>query len=125
MENNERKLLRFKDAFIIVSVTAAIFVFYSLMPENTGEKALISQDGSIIAEIYLGETGKYVFPEVPGMVFTVKDGAVSVTESSCGDKICVRTGKISRSGEAIICVPNRVAVTIETVGESDVDVVLR
>lgn len=125
MENNERKLLRFKDAFIIVFIIAAVFVFYALLPESGGEKARISQDGSVIAEIPLSETGEYIFPEVPDMVFTVENGAVSVTESGCGDKICVRTGKISRGGEAIICVPNRVAVTIETGGESDVDVVLR
>lgn len=125
MENKERKLLSFKDAFTIVPVIAAVFVFYALMPEKTGEKALISRDGSVIAEIPLSGTGEYVFSEIPDMVFAVDNGAISVTESSCGDKICVRTGKISRGGEAIICVPNRVAVTIETAGESDVDVVLR
>lgn len=125
MENNERKLLRFKDALIIVSVIAAVFVFYALLPEKTGEKALISRDGSVIAEIPLSGTGEYVFPEIPDMVFAVDNGAVSVTESGCSDKICVRTGKISRGGEAIICVPNRVAVTIENGAESDVDVVMR
>ena len=60
MENNERKLLRFKDALIIVSVIAAVFVFYALLPEKTGEKALISRDGSVIAE-----RGSTFFPRSP------------------------------------------------------------
>ncbi|HBE87040.1 MAG TPA: hypothetical protein DDW53_19330, partial [Lachnoclostridium sp.] len=37
----------------------------------------------------------------------------SITEASCPDKVCVRTGKIHRSGELIVCLPNRVVITIE------------
>ena len=125
MENNERKLLRFKDAFIIVSIIAAVFVFYALLPESGGETAVVSRDGAVIAEIPLDSSGEYVFPQVGGMVFTAGDGTVSVTESNCGDKTCMRTGKISKRGEAIICVPNKIIVEIKGSNkESDVDAVL-
>lgn len=124
MENNERKLLRLRDVFIIVSIIAAVFVFYVLLPEG-GERAVVSHDGVVIAEIPLDGSGEYVFPQVGGMVFTAGDGAVSVTESDCGDKTCMRTGKISKRGEAIICVPNKVIVEIKgSTKESDVDAVL-
>lgn len=124
MENNERKLLRLRDVFIIVSIIAAVFVFYALLPEG-GERAVVSHDGVVIAEIPLDVSGEYVFPQVGGMVFTAGDGAVSVTESGCGDKTCMRTGKISKRGEAIICVPNKVIVEIKgSSKESDVDAVL-
>lgn len=124
MENEERKLLRLRDTFIIVSIIAAVFVFYALLPEG-GERAVVSCDGVVVAEIPLDVSGEYVFPQVPDMVFTAGDGAVSVTESNCGDKTCMRTGKISKRGEAIICVPNKVIVEIKgSSKESDVDAVL-
>lgn len=125
MENNERKLLRFRDALILLLIIAALFIFYALLPESGGGTAVILHDGGVIAEIPLNRSGEYVFPQVPDMVFTAWDGSVSVTESSCGDKTCVRTGKISRQGEAIICVPNKIVVEIKgNTEESGVDAVL-
>jgi len=37
---------------------------------------------------------------------------VRVKESSCPNKICVKTGWIKRSGEIIVCAPNEVTVRI-------------
>lgn len=125
MENNERKLLRLRDVFIIVLIIGAVFVFYALLPESGGETAVVYYDSEVIAEIPLSGSGEYTFPQVPDMVFTAEDGAVSVTESNCGDRTCVRTGKISRQGEAIICVPNKIVVEIKgSAKESGVDAVL-
>lgn len=125
MENNDRKLLRTRDAFIIVLIAAAVFVFYALLPESGGETAVISRDGGVIAELDLDANGFYTCPEVPDMVFSVENGTVSVIESGCGDKTCMRTGKISKRGEAIICVPNKIIVEIKgNSSESDVDAVL-
>lgn len=125
MENNERKLLRLRDIFIIVLIIGAVFVFYALLPESGGETAVVYYDSEIIAEIPLSGSGEYTFPQVPHMVFTAEDGTVSVTESNCGDRTCVRTGKISRQGEAIICVPNKIVVEIKgSTKESGVDAVL-
>ncbi|MDE5741123.1 MAG: NusG domain II-containing protein [Oscillospiraceae bacterium] len=125
MENNERKLLRLRDVFIIVSIIAAVLVFYTLLPDSGGGTAVVLHDGGVIAEIPLDGSGEYTFPQVPDMVFTAGDGAVSVTASGCGDKTCIRTGKISGQGEAIICVPNKIVVQIKgSTKESGVDAVL-
>ncbi|HHT53561.1 MAG TPA: NusG domain II-containing protein [Clostridiales bacterium] len=42
----------------------------------------------------------------------IEDGGVWVGESDCPDQVCVHTGRIWRGGEAIICAPAGVAVTI-------------
>lgn len=129
MENNNRKLLRFKDAIIIVLLLGLALGAYLLIRNASGDAnssfALISLDGSLVGRIPLSENGSRQYPEIPNMVFTVSEGGICVSESGCSDRICVRTGKISHSGEAIICVPNRVAVTVESDAENDVDVVLR
>lgn len=51
----------------------------------------------------------YGFNEV-----TIQDSTVAVTRSDCANQICVDTGAISRSGEMIVCLPHRLAVTIQS-----------
>lgn len=43
----------------------------------------------------------------------IKDGEVSITEASCPDKICVQQGIIKETGQTIVCLPNKVTVTIQ------------
>lgn len=50
----------------------------------------------------------------------IKDGKVAVVYAECPNKVCVRTGWRSLSGESIICVPNRVIIRI--LGEETNDV---
>ena len=42
----------------------------------------------------------------------------ALTEANCPDLLCVRQGKIRYTGQSIICLPNRLTVTVEG-GESD------
>ena len=122
---NNRKLLNVKDLLIIV-LLMGLAIGALLLRGTSGEAsyAVITLDGAAVDRIPLETDGSYSFPDIPGMTFTVADGAVSVSESGCGDKVCVRTGAVSHRGEAVICVPNRVAVTVEG-SERDLDVVLR
>lgn len=53
----------------------------------------------------------------------IKDGKVWMAEASCRNQICVHEGKISRSGQSIVCLPNRVSVTIEKKGGAEYDAV--
>lgn len=125
--NDERKLIRAKDiaAAAVILAAAAAYFLYGIF--SAGDvRAVIVCGGETAAAIPLDRDGEYSFPETGDMVFTVREGKISVTESDCHDKICMRTGSISRPGEAIICVPNRTAVTVESGSEeSGVDVVLR
>ncbi len=47
----------------------------------------------------------------------IKDGSVRVTASDCEDQICVKSPAISRSGEAVVCAPAGVTVTVLGEGE--------
>lgn len=123
--DNNRKLLDTKDILIIVLILGAAFgacLFRGTAAEASC--AVITLGSDTVDRVSFETEGKYTYPQIPGMIFTVRDGAVSVTESDCRDRVCVRTGAVSHMGEAIICVPNRVAVTVEGGGDSP-DVVLR
>ncbi|MBQ3161491.1 MAG: NusG domain II-containing protein [Oscillospiraceae bacterium] len=126
MENKERKVINKRDTIIIVLIIiSALACLFIPKLTDRGGYAVLKCGDEVAARLALDQSGDYTFPEFEGMVFTVADGAISVTESSCGDHTCIRTGAISRSGEVIVCVPNKAAVTIESKEQSDLDVVLK
>ena len=63
----------------------------------------------------------YIVTGTDGATNTVRirGGRVSVCAASCPDGLCVRHRAVSRAGESIICLPNRVVVTVD--GAADVD----
>ena len=126
MDNRERKVINKRDTIIIVLIiiSALACILIPKLAENGG-CAVIKYGDEVVARLDLDKSGDYTFPEFEGMVFTVAEGAIAVTESNCGDHTCMRTGAISRSGEVIVCVPNKAAVTIESKEQSDLDVVLK
>ena len=75
---------------------------------------VISIDGETVERVPLEnyQGGSY---ESRGYTVRVaaEDGAVRVAESDCPNQDCVHTGAISRAGQSIVCLPARVAVTLE------------
>ena len=53
----------------------------------------------------------------------VDSGGVCVVHSDCPGQDCVHTGRITRSGQSIVCLPEQVVIQL-TGGTSDADVVL-
>ncbi len=101
--------LRIGDIFIIIFFL--FFVFF--LPKNQGEKVIISVD----------KTNNFVYPlnqdkeiVVNGKLGTakvvIKDGRVRILNSPCPLKICEKKGWISKKGDFIICIPNRVVIKI-------------
>jgi hypothetical protein len=76
--------------------------------------------------ISLGDDATYRVEGALGtVVVQVEDGAVRVTEASCPDQICVRTGAVSRPGSVIACVPNRVVVRVGGAAADGLDARIR
>ena len=54
----------------------------------------------------------------------IKDNEVQMIEANCHNKVCIKQGRISKPGQTIICLPNRVLVQIEGASEGgDPDVI--
>ena len=75
---------------------------------------VVSIDGETVERMPLEryEGGSY---ESRGYTVRVaaEGGAVRVAESDCPNQDCIHTGAISRAGQSIVCLPARVAVTLE------------
>lgn len=111
--------LKFLDWIVIVIAVLIIgtFSFSAYANPSAPGSTVISGPGS--QYIYgLSEDGVYSIPgDLGDTIVEIHDSHVRVLESPCREKICVRTGEISRSGAWIACIPNRVFIRIE--GDSD------
>jgi hypothetical protein len=108
---------------MIVSIAAIAFGLYLMetYASSFGEYAEVAVDGVIKQEIPLTEDITINIDGYDGGVnrLGIKDGKCSITEADCPDKLCVKQGKIRKTGESIICLPHRVVVTIR--GKKDAD----
>lgn len=53
----------------------------------------------------------------------IKNGKADMTEADCPDQLCVDQRPVSKNGESIICLPNRVIVEVDSFENSEFDAV--
>lgn len=99
----------------VLCISALLFLCINIFSSG-GSYANIEVNGSIVAALPLGSDTIYDV-EIDGRVTNVveiKNGYASVISADCPDKICVNHRSISKRGESIICLPNKVIVTVES-----------
>lgn len=119
----QRKLPKWDGLLIggCLLLAAALFLF-SRLGSAPGAEAVVRVDGEEIARYPLAQSG--VYPLNGGTnVLVIGDGAAWLAEADCPDLLCVRQGEISKSGQVVTCLPNRLTVTIAGGGEDGVDAV--
>ena len=79
---------------------------YGRFPLNIDKKLTITVDDETILQYN---------------VLVIENGKADVTEASCPDGVCVDHMPISKSGETIVCLPNKVVVRIES-DKNEVDI---
>ena len=101
-------------ALLVIGVSALII--WTLSSEG-GSYAVVSVDGEVVAEYSLEVDGVYYLNGGTN-VLVIEDGSAYVREASCpGYQDCVEKGRVSRVGETIVCLPNKLVV--EITGEGD------
>ncbi len=119
--NVNKRRLAFDALLALVLLGMALLCFLLLRPKaGDGAVVRVYIDGELASEHSLSDDGEYVLNGGTN-VLTISGGTAAVTRAECPDHVCVRTGAISRVGERIVCLPNRVMV--EIVGDSELDFV--
>ena len=94
---------------MIISLAPLVPSSQFLVPNH----ALIKVDGTIVRKLDLSAEERLTLEAGGGKnIVEIKNGAVSVAEADCPDKICVRRGAIKHVGEAIACGPHKVLIEI-------------
>ena len=116
-----RVKMSFWDIVVIVAIciAALLIALIPLFAQNEG--SFVKVTAGLSAEsvlLPLEEDGLHTF-ESNGHTLTIeiKEGSVSVIDATCPDRVCISSGRISRGGEIIVCVPSM--ITIEILSENE------
>ena len=102
-----------------------VLIILSLMPirllissNNSGDlkRVIISVNGEEYESLELKENLNKIIKIEEGLEINeiyINKGQVYMNHSNCTDKVCMRQGKISKIGESIVCLPNRVFIEIK------------
>ncbi|MDP3178518.1 MAG: NusG domain II-containing protein [Spirochaetaceae bacterium] len=108
------RLRLFDFAAIVVAAAAVAAASVAAYAPGSGEpNAIVSGDG-----------GQWIYPLSSDAEFSVagplgstqievRDGAVRVLDSPCSNKTCISAGSVSKPGQWIACLPNKVFVRVE------------
>lgn len=119
------KHLRWGDWLLIAGIIALSVLFIPLLHSaGQGRVALVRVGDSLVEELALDHDQKLVVLGRLGETeIEVRGGKARVIRSPGPWKLCLRRGWISRPGEMLICLPNR--VTVEIPGEPSFDALVR
>lgn len=92
----------------IFSKPGQLIKIYSI--DKPVQRVLLNKDQDIIIRGNLGVT-----------VLRIQNGSAWIIHSPCPQKLCMHMGKISRDGESLVCLPNKVMLLIEKSDQQQFD----
>ena len=112
------------DLILIVSLLLVSFVCVGLMLffRREGKSVRVEIDGAVSAIYSLDRDGKYILNGGTN-ILVIENGAAYIEDARCPDKTCEKKGKISYVGQSVVCLPNRVSVTVVGEDAGGVDLV--
>ena len=104
---------------VLIAVVACLWLF--------GAKAdvvVVKIDGETVSEYSLDEDREVEIKSGDGYnILIIEDGKARVERASCPDGICSEHRPISRGGESIICLPNKVVIEVHASGNDEPDII--
>jgi hypothetical protein len=124
-KNGGRKV---KNDIIFVAVLLAIVLLAGLVvlfARGEGDMVEVTVGGKIFGEYYLNADRQVeIWVGDNYNILVIENGEAYVESASCPDGICSDHRPISKNGESIACLPNKVAVTVKTAKtENEPDIV--
>ncbi len=105
-------------AVLLLISTAVLLI--TRLGKSGGAALRVTVNGETTAEYSLLKDGEHSLNGGTN-ILKIEDGHAYVIYADCPDKLCCHAGKISLTGERIVCLPNK--LMIEVIGEDDVDFV--
>ncbi len=117
-----------KDIIVIGALLAVglVFLLVVLLTNKPGASVVVEVAGKKVASYPLDKDATYTIQGKDGgsNVLVIKDGYAYIKEASCPDGLCINMGKIRKTSQSVICLPNQVVVKIVG-GEQDADIYIQ
>ncbi|HYW68542.1 MAG TPA: NusG domain II-containing protein [bacterium] len=126
MTARRRTLVTLADRLVVYVLVGTALVLL-LTGGGGGEGAAVRITGDDFERVVsFGEGGRIEVEGPLGVtVVELAGGTARVVSSPCPHRLCVKMGAVSAPGRSVVCVPNRVAVTVVGEGPASTDAVTR
>ena len=104
----------------VLVIALSVFLIVELSRKE-GAFVRVSVNGERVAEYSLSVEGEYSLNGGTN-ILVIENGEAYIKWADCPRQICVKDGKISRTGERITCLENRVVVEVFGKGEEILEV---
>lgn len=100
-----------KDLLLVAVILAVAGLFFTgnlILNRKPAVMVQVTVDGALVEELDITKDISLTIHGHDGGINTlvIENGKVFVSDASCPDKLCKNQGKISQSGEMIVCLPN-------------------
>jgi len=115
---------RFADGILLVILIVLTALSPRFLPAGLVGELVLVRTPDAVTELTLDKDGRYPVTGPLGTAFlVVEKGRAHLENAPCPLKICEAMGSINRSGQVIVCLPNRIFVKVS--GPEEVDAVSR
>ncbi|MBQ9014536.1 MAG: NusG domain II-containing protein [Firmicutes bacterium] len=126
-ESRSAAMTMFRPADIILAVGLIVIgfamSFFLAFGKDDGAQVTVRTGGELYGVYSLDEDQTVTIKQGSREnEFEIRDGTVRMLHANCHNHDCIQQGSISRTGETIVCLPNKVVLEI-TGGEEAFDVV--
>ena len=107
-----------RDIILVVALLAVAIVIIVITGSHGTEGSFVSVmlQNDEIARYSLSIDGIYAINGGTNTI-EIKDGKVRMLEAQCPNHLCVHQGWISLEGQSIVCLPNKVTVSVCGTGD--------
>lgn len=112
------------DWFLVLGVIVAaglMVLFLNLNGKDSGGSVTIKVEGEEEKTYTLDQNQTIKIGTTN--ILEIKDGKARMIHADCPDQLCIKQRSISKQGESIICLPNRVVVEVTDAQEAEIDAI--
>lgn len=102
--------------------------FFRQYTSKAGKSVTITVDGQVYDTYFLTEEMQKIPIEIAGKVtntLEISGGQAKMVKANCPDKLCMHQKAISKQGETIVCLPNKIVVEVSNGDEAPLDSISR
>ena len=105
------------DAVLVSILLFFIIILFGikLTGNSTDRLVVVKVDDKVVSEIELpADTLLSLNGPVGKSIIRIRQNKVGIESAPCLNKLCLKMGPVSRAGESIVCLPNKLLITIKT-----------
>lgn len=125
MSEKENFVKKHRADIIVISLILLFSIAVLLVTNLTrteGGYAEVEVDGTVVGKYPLAVDGVYSL-NGGSNTLTIEGGVAYMSYSNCPDHTCENIGKVKYRGQTIVCLPNRLSITIVGNADDSVDFV--